>query len=358
MSRIYNTNGSLNYIKGYLLRNNIQEFQSVRDLQRFQVNYASARQKLIADCQKILTDERNKLNSDVQALEHEIAFDKQSLQQQFTKEVEALRQRYNELAEADKTVLQEFTFSFKALFTLLKINYIESFAHAAIFRASRRKIALLHIKRRQSEYLVRHFEQHVAEKANAELWELDRKKKVIDEINTFIYGAIGEGKVAAQLEHLTDEYAVINDFCYTFDKPLYYKEQKTQIHNVQIDHLVVSRAGVFLIETKNWSKESVQNENFRSPVDQICRANYAVYRLLKEITNHILDAHHWADRKIPLHNIVVLMNHKPQVEFGRAKILTPDNLCGYIQWFPPTLSAKEAQQVAGYLLRLSGSVVA
>jgi hypothetical protein len=39
--------------------------------------------------------------------------------------------------------------------------------------------------------------------------------------------------------------------------------------SVQIDHLLVSPFGVFLIETKNWSDQSLNNLSLRSPVQQI-----------------------------------------------------------------------------------------
>ena len=292
MSKVYNTNGSLNRIKRHLLQNNIQGFHSIPELQRFQTHYNSTRHQIVSNCRMLLTDERNKLNAEVLALEREIASDRKALQQKFDAEVETLGKRYDEFADAEKTVIQEFTYSFKALFILIRINYIESFASAIISRTSRRKIAMLDVKRGQFEYLVSHFDERLTAKVNSEVHELDRAKKVIDEINTYIYGAIGEDKVARELERLPDVYTVINDFCYTFDSSLFYKEQKTYINHIQIDHLVISSAGVFLIETKNWSKESVQNENLRSPVDQIKRSSYSLYEILKRSSKSALKRHH------------------------------------------------------------------
>jgi hypothetical protein len=130
------------------------------------------------------------------------------------------------------------------------------------------------------QYLVSHFEEAVTESGRGALNDLDHKKRVIDEINSYIYGAIGEQKVVEELKQLPDDYILINDFTLTFDKPIFYSQERSYIKSVQIDHLLISPAGIFLIETKNWSKESLKNINLRSPVAQIKRTNYALYKLL------------------------------------------------------------------------------
>ena len=53
-----------------------------------------------------------------------------------------------------------------------------------------------------------------------------------------------------------------------------------KIFSVQIDHLLICQSGVFLLETKNWSKRSIKNLDLRSPVEQILRTSYALFVLL------------------------------------------------------------------------------
>ena len=57
------------------------------------------------------------------------------------------------------------------------------------------------------------------------LKELERKKAIIDEVNNFIYGALGEQKVVKELENLSDEYFLINDFCLSFRKPIFNRQE-------------------------------------------------------------------------------------------------------------------------------------
>ena len=38
-----------------------------------------------------------------------------------------------------------------------------------------------------------------------------------------------------------------------------------EIKSIQIDHILVTNSGIFLIETKNWSEKSLNNPSLRSP---------------------------------------------------------------------------------------------
>lgn len=349
MCKVYNTIGSLGVIKTHLSQHNIEEFNSVNELLSFQKNYTTAREQLVANQKTLLTEEQNNLSAGITALDQEIANDKEALQHKFNLEVETLRQQYDTLAEAEKTFVQEFTYSFKALFKLLRITYIKAFANILISKTVKPKLGLLTSKRQRHQYLISHFEEAITVAGGVALAELDRKKRVIDEVNSYIYGALGEQKVVAELANLSDEYTLINDFTFTFTKSLYHKQQRTQIKTIQIDHLLVSPAGVFLIETKNWSKQSVQSLNLRSPVEQIQRTNFALFILINRITDFKLIPHHWGERKIPIRNLIVLINHKPTEEFQYVKILTLNELVGYIEYFKPTMSNQETQQIADYL---------
>lgn len=98
-----------------------------------------------------------------------------------------------------------------------------------------------------------------------------------------IKGKIGENKVTFILKGLpSDEYTVINDLML-----------KTTYGTSQIDHIVVSQYGIFVIETKNYSgwiyggehsEEWIKNVygkkyKFRNPIKQ----NYAHIKALMEV---------------------------------------------------------------------------
>ena len=100
----------------------------------------------------------------------------------------------------------------------------------------------------------------------------------------------------------------------------------------------------------------MENLSLLSPVRQIKRSSYALYRLLNnEMSNDRigLDSHHWGDKKIPVKNLIVLTNRRPSEEFQFVKILTLNELLGYINYFEPTFSLAETERIAEFLLRIN-----
>jgi len=186
--------------------------------------------------------------------------------------------------------------------------------------------------------------------------ELEHTKKAATDLHTLIAGAIGEHMVSKELEKLNDSFILINDFNISFEKPIFNRKNRTLIHSVQIDHLLVTYAGIFIIETKNWSKKSISQLDLKSPVKQIERANYALYILLnnaQNTENGLVKKHHWGVKKIPLRNIVAMIHHKPKDKFQYVAIKQLNELNGYINHFEPLFDSSEVQNIADYLLKIS-----
>ncbi|MBK7212760.1 MAG: NERD domain-containing protein [Bacteroidales bacterium] len=153
------------------------------------------------------------------------------------------------------------------------------------------------------QFITSHFNIAVEQSSHTSLSEIERKKSVIDKLNSFIYGALGEQKVVKTIEALSDEYHLINDFKIYLSPAIYNSHENDYIKSIQIDHLLVAPSGIFLIETKNWNEKSLGNLNLRSPVQQIKRTNFILFKLLNnEISNYHLRLfkHHWGDKKISI----------------------------------------------------------
>jgi len=196
----------------------------------------------------------------------------------------------------------------------------------------------------------------VNESCLKQMTELENKKRVIDEVNNSIYGAFGEQKVVKELENLSDENVLINDFALTFHHAIYNRNENDYIKSIQIDHLLVTPAGIFLIETKNWSEKSLSSLDLRSPVLQVKRTSFALITLLsRDIRNDRvkLNHHHWGDKLIPIRNLIVLTNSKPKEELQYVKILTVSELLSYVRYFKPIFTSIETQAIASYLLDLN-----
>lgn len=178
--------------------------------------------------------------------------------------------------------------------------------------------------------------------------------RTIESLSTTIVGAIGEEKVMQTLSHLPDDYLLINNFRLSFHPPIYHKAEKSGISSVQVDHLLIGTAGVFLIETKNWSRESVERLDFRSPIAQIQRSGYAIFTLLNSQQSGLrplLEKHHWGAKSIPVRNVIALNHHKPQGRFQHVQIKTLKELNPYFLNQQPVLTTKEVAQVQHFLLK-------
>ncbi len=127
-------------------------------------------------------------------------------------------------------------------------------------------------------------------KNNAENWverysASDREKQkrifsVFRKHKYLFYGAEGEERVARELSNLPDTYIVINDYRWQSSQPIYDSRNNDRIYSIQIDHVVVGPTGLYLVETKNWSRDSVENTELFSPIRQLKRNNFAIFVLL------------------------------------------------------------------------------
>jgi hypothetical protein len=321
----------------------------------FQKNYPTYRQQIISNQEFLIEQEKNILASEILHLEDSIKTEKNDIEKELQLELEKLKQQLHDLSAAPANVIRTFTNYFKKTFLKMKIRNKELNFNSRVEYTIQHSLNTLEKKSHRYQYIVTRFADAVNEGCLAQLKELERKKRVIDEINTFIYGALGEQSVVRELENLPDEYFLINDFSLSFPTPIYNRQENDYIKSIQIDHVLISPSGIFLIETKNWSKQSLNNPSLWSPVQQIKRANFALFKILtKEITNSRLNLkrHHWGDRKIPIRNLIVLINLKPNEEFQYVKILTVKELLSYIKYFKPTFSNKETTEITNHLLNL------
>jgi hypothetical protein len=179
--------------------------------------------------------------------------------------------------------------------------------------------------------------------------------KIVESLDTLIAGAIGENLVEKELKKLSDKYILINDFSLKLNKPIYNRKRNYRIYSIQIDHLLISNSGIFILETKNWSKNSIESINLRSPIEQIKRTEYALFIILNNDSPYNwvnLNDHHWGDKQIPIRNIIVMINEKPKEKFKYVQVKTLKELNSYIEYFEPMLDDSEVLRIYKYLNRI------
>ena len=357
MCKVYNSIGCLTAIKAHLRQHNINDFNSLNEVVNFQKNYLTYRQEIISAHEKMLEKEITSLSSEIKQLESYIHADKVRLENLLRLEIEALKQKIHDLnASTFSNYFKRLVHSITHWYYQNKLASLDSSLNSKVDNVLRKSLELHREKNARYQYLTSRFSEAVTERCEIPLNELERKKSVVDEMNTSIYGALGEHKVVKELANLSDENILINDFSLTFYPAIYNRQENDYIKSIQIDHILVTPSGIFLIETKNWNEKSLASLDLRSPILQVKRTNFALYKLLSgDIAHHKvkMNKHHWGDRKIPVKNLIVLTNTKPNEEFQHAKVLTLNELLGYIRYFKPLFTTTETELISGYLLNLN-----
>ena len=357
MSRTYNTIGSLKTLKAHLEESNIYDFKSLKEVIDFQSTFAISRQQLISHHKNLIEEEKNILNVELKDLDTAIETQKRQTEQLLTDEIYKLKKLYNVYKNQNPTNLfQKITHNLKLWSYNRKIKNKENKFDSEVKNTISHLVDNYQKKSNRYQYIISNEDEAVRQSVHHSLSELERKKAVIDNLNSFIYGALGEQKVVKTLKNLSDDYFLINDFSVSFSPAIYNRQENDYIKSVQIDHILVSPSGIFLIETKNWSEKSLESLSLRSPVQQIRRASFVLFKLLNnEISNYHLrlDRHHWGDKKISIKNLIVMTNTKPQEEFQFVKVLTLNELLGYINYFKPTFSLNETQRITDFILRIN-----
>lgn len=98
--------------------------------------------------------------------------------------------------------------------------------------------------------------------------------------NPFHAGAKGENKVIEKLEELSDNYHVLCGVRIELPYWVTYNGEKN-LKSAQMDLVVVSTKGIFLVEVKNWSNEYVKNHDKLNPYEQTDRAGRVLWITLQ-----------------------------------------------------------------------------
>lgn len=357
MCRTYNTIGSLTNIKSHLEENNIHDFKSLKEVIDFQNSYTTNRQQLIFQHENLIEQEKSMLNIDLDQLDIAIKRQRQLSEQRLTKEIDNLKQQLGILKSNTPTnFFQKLVNDFKLLNYKRKIVYKQNSYESDVNMTISDLVKDYQVKNNRFQFITTEFNEAVKQSVQHSLSELERKNAAISDVTNFIFGALGEQKVVKTLETLNDDYFLINDFKVSFSPALYNRQENDYIKSLQIDHLLVGPSGIFIIETKNWSEKSLESLSLRSPVEQIRRVSYALFYLLNNgMSNYQLglDKHHWGDKKVPIKNLIVLTNTKPKEEFQYVKILTVNELLGYVSYFKPIFSYTETKRIADMILRIN-----
>jgi hypothetical protein len=137
-------------------------------------------------------------------------------------------------------------------------------------------------KNKKINYIKENFDKYSYEIVKNDINNLEYKKSRLSELKEVYYWAIWEERVVNYFRKKINYWVLINDFNKHFDEPIFTKWWRDIIMSIQIDHIFINDKGIFLIETKNRWKDSVDNMNF-SPIKQAKLHSHAFYFYLRDL---------------------------------------------------------------------------
>jgi len=139
----------------------------------------------------------------------------------------------------------------------------------------------------------KHFEKKLRKKdtgffAGLRKWNYQRQinKFENNKDNPLHAGTKGENKVIDELLKLDDRYHILCGIRIELPYFVTYNGQKN-LKSAQMDLVVVSPKGVFMIEIKNWSNSYAQNYDGLNPYEQTDRAGRVLWIALQDLIKNI-----------------------------------------------------------------------
>lgn len=345
---------TLKKIKKTLEQNGITRFGSIGEINDFIKNYETEKNEITKVIENEFDVEIAQLHIDINQYQQDYATLKDDVKNETNLKINELEEVLKLAKEKSKKSLIHKIFSYPKINILInrKTNLEKNFENIV---SKRTNLAEKEVSRAKDKlnYYTTNREIFISERCLQSSQKLERTKEVIDSLYNLIAGAIGENSVIKEIQNLSDNFHLFNDFSVEFNPPIYNKKEDDRIYSIQIDHLLVCEAGIFILETKNWGKQSVNSADLRSPVKQIIRSSYALFVLLNSQSRHNIDLedHHWGSKQIPIRNLIVMTNSKPKEEFKHVKILSLKELNGYITYFDPIFNSAEIETICNYLRR-------
>ena len=348
MAKVIGQVESLKTLRDELNKRNISRFNSIGDIDRFNKGFANEKQNILKSHENSINLEIEKISSRIVENENKLELKKEDEKTKLNSRIENYIERKNSLEQRRNTFIGKVIVYFKTRRLKRKIAYLKENFDQIIYDSIRAIRKEIYDISRRLKFLSENKQNVLHERSKHEIAGIEYIRKSIDELGPLIAGAIGESLVEKEIKKLSDDYILINDFSTEFSPPIYNKRTKDRIYSIQLDHLVVSKSGIFILETKNWSKKSIDSLDLRSPVDQIIRTSYALFRVVNSKVQ--LNKHHWGTKQIPIRNIIVMIHEKPKSNFQYVKIKLLRELNNYLEYFDPEFSKSEVDSIANFLV--------
>ncbi len=173
------------------------------------------------------------------------------------------------------------------------------------------------------------------------------RKKIRSFLKREKLGAQGEKEVASYLRKLPSEYRVVNHFTVNYN----------QITS-QIDHAVISRYGIFVIETKNIAGSIYGQDNAENWTQYLHNHNHTFHNPLKQNVSHLiaLEKYLKIDRE-KLIPVVVFTNRSILKVTTSQNVIKSSDLISFIKCYDKILLTEDEKNLAYSKILLCDSFV-
>jgi len=171
--------------------------------------------------------------------------------------------------------------------------------------------------------------------------ELSKLKQ--ENMNDYL-GAEGEFIVLKELEKLGNKFHVFCDVDVHLDKPIPHRATREHITRKQLDFIVVGNTGIFVIEVKNWSSNTVKEQRYNeNPIEQVSKQGLLLWKKLNDSVSF----------EPYVKNILVSIqgNISPNPDYPRVKVKTPSSIRSYIEHTNKDLLDEEVDETVSILKR-------
>lgn len=311
MVKKYNQVGSLNFLNSKLKYGGAIQFGSVPELLEFNNEFAELWQRTLRRNRFILEQKFDQIKRDEVILVNQCS----KLKRKFSLTLSLVH------------LWKQLQLGILLIQLLLKLKKIKKQRHRLEFE----------------------FDDVLTKESNKDLTREIKTNQILEEYKSFVIGAAGEYEVEEALTQLPDHYHLLNDLNLRFSKALFFRKTGEYIKSAQIDHLVVGPSGVFVIESKKWGFQTLNNSSLSDPILQVQRASYAVYKFLHPRRSNAFWGLFFKPSKITTRSILVMVNQNMNTYQNHVKVLAPSQLCNYIEYFKWTLTFDEVDEVVSKL---------
>ncbi|MBD8033163.1 NERD domain-containing protein [Solibacillus merdavium] len=159
-------------------------------------------------------------------------------------------------------------------------------------------------------------------------------------------GYIGEQRIRKLLDKLSEETTVYND--------LYVPKKNGEM--TQVDHVLLSTYGLFVIETKNYTGWIFGDENQRNWTQTIYNKKSRFYNPVMQNNTHVKALQHYLNMEVPIHSIIVFSNaatFKFKEPFQTAHVIQTKHLKRTIEQFKTKeISSEQLSRISQLLKAL------